>query len=81
MLDVGTGTGAIALAIADEHPGARVTAIDASADALALARENAERTGLAITLELRDLFATSRPAPGTSSSRTRPTSTRTSCRR
>jgi release factor glutamine methyltransferase len=49
-LDVGTGTGAIALAIADEHPGARVTAIDVSADALALARENVERTGLAIEL-------------------------------
>ena len=47
VLDVGTGTGAIALAIADEHPGARVTAIDVSADALALARENVERTGLA----------------------------------
>ena len=50
MLDIGTGTGAIALAIADEHPGARVTAIDVSADALALARENVERTGLAIEL-------------------------------
>jgi len=47
VLDVGVGTGAIALAIADEHPGARVTGIDASADALALAEENAERTGLA----------------------------------
>jgi release factor glutamine methyltransferase len=50
VLDVGTGTGAIALAIADEQPGARVTAIDVSADALALARENVERTGLAIEL-------------------------------
>jgi release factor glutamine methyltransferase len=50
VLDVGTGTGAIALAIADEQPGSRVTAIDVSADALALARENAERTGLAIEL-------------------------------
>ena len=50
VLDVGTGTGAIALAIADEHPGARVTAIDVSSDALALARENAVRTGLAIEL-------------------------------
>jgi release factor glutamine methyltransferase len=47
VLDVGTGTGAIALAIADERPEATVTAIDISEDALALAAENAERTGLA----------------------------------
>jgi release factor glutamine methyltransferase len=46
VLDLGTGTGAIALAIADEHPGARVTAVDASADAVALARENAEQLDL-----------------------------------
>lgn len=46
VLDVGTGSGAIALAIADEHPGARVTAFDNSPDALALARENLEATGL-----------------------------------
>ncbi len=46
VLDVGTGSGAIALAIADEHQSARVTAIDNSADALALARENVELTGL-----------------------------------
>src|SRR3954452_19047972 len=46
VLDVGTGTGAIALAIADEAPTARVTAVDVSADALALARENLELTGV-----------------------------------
>jgi len=46
VLDVGTGTGAIALAIVDEHPGARVTAIDASVDALALARENLDLLGI-----------------------------------
>jgi release factor glutamine methyltransferase len=57
VLDVGTGSGAIALAIADEHPGARVTAIDLSADALSLARENAARTGLTIELLEHDLRA------------------------
>ena len=48
VLDLGTGTGAIALAIADEHPGARVTAVDSSPGAVALARENAERLGLQV---------------------------------
>ena len=57
VLDVGTGSGAIALAIADEHPGARVTGTDASHEALALARENAVRTGLELALETNDLFA------------------------
>ena len=52
MLDVGTGTGAIALAIADERPDAAVTAIDVSAEALALAVVNAERTGLADRVHL-----------------------------
>ena len=50
VADVGTGTGAIALAIADEHPGAVVTATDVSPDALALARENAERLGVELEL-------------------------------
>jgi release factor glutamine methyltransferase len=56
VLDVGTGSGAVALALADEHPGARVTAMDVSEDALALARENAERTGLPVELLRHDLF-------------------------
>jgi release factor glutamine methyltransferase len=46
VLDVGTGTGAIALAIVDEHHSARVTAIDVSPDALALARENLDFVGV-----------------------------------
>jgi release factor glutamine methyltransferase len=46
VLDVGTGSGAIALAIADELPGCEVVATDTSAAALELARTNAERLGL-----------------------------------
>jgi release factor glutamine methyltransferase len=56
VLDVGTGTGAVALAIADEHPGALVTSMDVSQDALALAAENVERTGLSVQLLRHDLF-------------------------
>src|SRR5262249_40350272 len=50
VLDVGTGTGAIALALADELPGARVVGVDSSPDALALASENAAATGLGVEL-------------------------------
>ena len=52
VVDVGTGTGAIAVAIATSAPGVRITAIDASADALAVARRNVERAGLAGRIEL-----------------------------
>jgi release factor glutamine methyltransferase len=54
ILDVGVGSGAIALALKDERPGARVTGVDVSADALALARENAERLGLEVELRQGD---------------------------
>ena len=47
VLDLGTGSGAIALALAKERPRARVVATDASTDALAVARGNAERLGIA----------------------------------
>jgi release factor glutamine methyltransferase len=57
VLDLGTGTGAIALALADEHPGARLTAVDTSADALALARENADRLRLEVELRQGDVDA------------------------
>lgn len=52
VLDVGVGSGAIALAIKDEWPAARLVGVDTNVDALSLARENAERTG--IDVELRE---------------------------
>jgi release factor glutamine methyltransferase len=59
VLDVGAGSGAIALAIADEHPGATVVATDNSSSALEVAAENRARTGLGDRVELveGDLFA------------------------
>ena len=55
VLDVGTGTGAIALALADELDGVHVVAMDSSEDALELARENARRAGLSVELVHGDL--------------------------
>ncbi len=46
VVDLGTGSGAVALAIASERPQAQVIAIDASADALAVARGNARKNGI-----------------------------------
>lgn len=46
VLEIGTGSGAIALAVAEEIPGVGVVATDTSLDALAVARANAQRLGL-----------------------------------
>ncbi|MEY2579090.1 MAG: release factor glutamine methyltransferase [Verrucomicrobiota bacterium] len=51
ILDVGTGSGVIALSLAANFPDAKVTATDISEDAVALARENAERLGLTNRVE------------------------------
>ncbi|MFL5870489.1 MAG: peptide chain release factor N(5)-glutamine methyltransferase [Solirubrobacterales bacterium] len=51
LLDVGTGSGAVALAVADELPGTEVSATDTSLDALVVAQANCERLGPAVELE------------------------------
>ena len=56
VVDVGTGTGAIALAIKDERPDARVIAIDRAPDAVQLARQNAARCGLDVDVQRGDVL-------------------------
>lgn len=54
VLDIGTGSGAIACSIAREHPGATVVATDVSPEAATQARSNVERLGLAERVEVRE---------------------------
>ncbi|MBA3624798.1 MAG: peptide chain release factor N(5)-glutamine methyltransferase, partial [Methylibium sp.] len=56
VADLGTGSGAIALALARRRPLARITAVDVSAAALAVARGNGERLGLAVQWLQSDWF-------------------------
>jgi release factor glutamine methyltransferase len=57
VADIGTGTGAVALAIKDERPGATVFATDLSPEAVDLARSNASRLGLDVHVLVGDLLA------------------------
>lgn len=57
LLDLGTGSGAIAVTIACEHPEAAVVAVDVSSAALAVARENAERLGGRVSFLESDWFS------------------------
>ncbi len=57
VVDVGTGSGAIALAVKQERLDARVFAVDRAPEAVALARENAARAGLEIEVREGDLLA------------------------
>jgi release factor glutamine methyltransferase len=57
VLDVGTGSGAIALALASELPGARVVGCDVSGDALDVARANGERLGVEVEWVASDMLS------------------------
>lgn len=57
VVDVGTGSGAVALALADERPDLSVIGVDLSPDAVAVARANAARLGLAVEFVCGDLLA------------------------
>jgi release factor glutamine methyltransferase len=56
IVEIGTGSGAVAVALAKELPRARVVAADVSRRALAVARENAARHGAAVTFAASNLF-------------------------
>jgi release factor glutamine methyltransferase len=58
VLDLGTGSGAVALALAHACPGARVHAVDASEAALGVARANGMRLGLSVQWMASDWFST-----------------------
>src|SRR6266545_660288 len=62
-LDLCTGSGCVGVTLALERPSARVVAGDVSPDALALARENAERLGARLELVQGDLYAPLPPEP------------------
>ncbi len=54
IIDVGTGSGAVALALASERPRCRITGVDISSEALDVARANAERLKLNVAYSLSD---------------------------
>jgi release factor glutamine methyltransferase len=55
VVDLGTGTGVIALAVAHEVPAARVIGVDVSSEAIDLARRNAKRLGLDVEFRVGDV--------------------------
>jgi release factor glutamine methyltransferase len=57
VVDVGTGSGAVALALADERPDLEVLGVDVSEDALVVARANAGRLGLDVAFASSNLLA------------------------
>ena len=57
VLDIGTGSGCIAIALKQAHPEWQVTGIDISPEAIAVARENARRNHVDVNFHVADIFA------------------------
>ena len=64
IIDIGTGTGCIAIALAVNLPGSSVTGIDISESAVALAKENAQLNNVQITFTVSDIFDEQVRLPG-----------------
>jgi release factor glutamine methyltransferase len=60
-LEIGTGSGAVSIAVAKEFPQARIFATDINLQALDLAKNNASKTGVVIEFFACDLFSAIRP--------------------
>ena len=56
VLDIGTGSGCIAIALKKRHPQWQITGIDISEGAIEIARENAVRNGVEVNFEVADVF-------------------------
>ena len=63
VLDIGTGSGCIALALKKAHPSWSVTGIDISPEAIAIARKNARRNNLDVNFQVADIFDSNEENP------------------